>query len=83
MTYQDVMLQVLSEVTGAPKSRFRATIEMSKPLCLNHRFDEEVPPAEAEKLLKELRQEKAGILSWLLEGNRQAQRIVRNARKLD
>ena len=72
MTNQDVMLQILHEVTGEPKSRFRPAIEMSKALCLSHRFDEELSPAEAEKLLKELRQEKVGILNWLIEGNCQA-----------
>jgi hypothetical protein len=81
MTCQDILLQILSEVTGLPQSRFKPAIEMSKALCLSHQFDEELSPAEAEKLLKELRQEKAGILNWMIGGAVMANRNLPNRAK--
>ncbi len=41
-------------------------------LSPDHRLDVELSEAEAQKLLAQLRQEKPGILNWLLEGRRQA-----------
>ncbi len=83
MTFEDIMVQILHEVTGKPKSTFTPVLEASKRLCPSHRLDEELSPAEAEKLLQGFRQEKAGILYWLIEGNRQAREEMRNGASLN
>ena len=82
MTYGEVMIQILHEVTGRPKSVFReitAMIQQAYPG--QHRLDAELSPDEAAKLLDELRQEKPGILNWLIEGNRRAQQKIRDAQQ--
>lgn len=69
MTKADVFIQLLHEVSGAPKSEVSS---MFSDFLRAHPgpsgFDEELTDDEAQKLLTTLRQEKAGILNWLLEG---------------
>lgn len=70
MTNQDIMIQILHEVTGKPKKEVRRMVKAVRS-ALKERgrgFDKERPAAEAEELLAKLRTEKEGILAWLVSG---------------
>ena len=69
MTYADIIAQTLSEVTGKPKEIFMEVLNSCPP---PHRLNDEVPDGEAEAMLDQLRQEKSGILNWVIEGRRKA-----------
>ncbi|CCK81230.1 hypothetical protein [Desulfobacula toluolica] len=69
MTYQDVLIQILSEVTGKPKTEVGNLFDAIKTtIPPGHKFDEELPPEKAKKILSDLRKEKSGILTWLAQG---------------
>ncbi len=69
MTYGDVMVQILSEVTGKPKDQVGELLNIFKDSFPGqHRLDEDLPPEKADQLLNDLRKEKAGILAWLEKG---------------
>lgn len=68
MTNQDVLVQILHEVTGRPKKQVRKIVEATRSALPDRgrKYDEHLPPAEAEQLLTSLRTEKEGILAWLV-----------------
>jgi hypothetical protein len=69
MTYEDVLIQILSEVTGNSKSEVTDLMKIFKDrFPIGHKLNEELPDDKAEKLINELRKEKAGILQWLIQG---------------
>lgn len=74
MTYIDLFTQILSEVTGQPKEYIRAmTIEFFGRAGANmDKLHRTIPPAEYDRLLAELRQEKEGIRAWLIKGQLRA-----------
>jgi hypothetical protein len=74
MTHREIMILVLSEVTGKPKDIVREMFESMIAVRPEMRatLDEQMPEAEAQELLTNLRAEKAGILNWLLEGREKA-----------
>lgn len=74
MTHREIMTIVLSEVTGKPKEVVREMFESMIKVRPERRatLDEQVPEAEAQELLTNLRAEKAGILNWLLDGRERA-----------
>lgn len=74
MTYADIIAQALSEVTGKPKEIFMAVLQSCPP---PHRLNEEVPDDEAQAILAKLRQEKSGILNWVIEGRQKALADIR------
>lgn len=74
MSKRDVMIQILAEVSGQSKELVAAVINV---VPWNESFDCELPNGEAEKLMNELRQEKAGILNWLIEGRQKALARIR------
>jgi hypothetical protein len=77
MTYGEILIQILSEVTGESADAVRGDVDrIFNALDSSHRLGVELPDDEAEKLLNELRQEKAGILNWLIDGRN---RFIRNA----
>jgi len=65
MKRKDVMITVLSEVSGKSKEEVERTMP---PQLLTAKMEEELSDEEAEKQLTELRKEKAGILNWMLAG---------------
>lgn len=69
MTYADIIAQTLSEVTGKPKEIFMDVLDSCPP---PHRLNNELPDEEAQAILNQLRQEKSGILNWVIEGRRRA-----------
>jgi hypothetical protein len=72
MTARQIMARTLAEVTGRPESVFLEALRRfpSRPPGL----DREYPPEEAERMLAAFRSEAPGILNWLMEGARRAQR---------
>jgi hypothetical protein len=67
MTNRDIFTTILHEVTGRPKGEFSALItHMQAQFPGQGRWDEELPPDKAERLLTALRAEKSGILNWIL-----------------
>ena len=65
MKRKDVMITVLSEVSGKTKEEVDDTMP---PQLLTAKMEEEISDEEAERQLAELRKEKAGILNWMLTG---------------
>lgn len=70
MTTQDVIVQILHEVTGKTKKQVRRTVKAARSALPDRgrKYDLVLPPAEAERLLAKLRTEKVGILAWLFKG---------------
>ena len=68
-TNADVLVQILTEVTGRPRRGVQAIIDpIATGLGPQSTLNAMLTEAEAEALLADLRQEKAGILRWLQEG---------------
>jgi len=73
MTNGEIFTQILHEVTGRPKTELTSLVDpMKDGFPGKTRFDEDLSPEESQQLLNALRQEKAGILNWVLEGDREA-----------
>lgn len=76
MTHLDILAVVLSEVTNRPawywRDVIRNTVAAAGRDIATTSLLESVPPPEAEKLLTEMRAEKAGILRWLVAGSQAA-----------
>ena len=69
MTNKDVLIQILSEVSGKPKSEVESLFENIKGnMPLGNKMDKELSDQDAEKLLSNLRKEKSGIMDWLIQG---------------
>lgn len=68
MTYGDIFLQVLLEVSPEPKETVIEKFEFMKRLSPQSKLNQEIPESEAEVLLEQFRREKNGILAWLIRG---------------
>ena len=67
MTYEDVLTQILHEVSGKPVSEIKDLIKTIRDKSHgNHQLDKELSGPDAEKLIAQLRNEKAGILQWMI-----------------
>lgn len=71
MKTSDVICKILSEVSGKPESYVREIWNVIPPEQIN---DKELTDQEAEELLNSLRKEKAGILNWLIQGEREVKK---------
>jgi hypothetical protein len=68
-TYEDVLADILSEVTHRPRLSVQALIApLSDVLGYEIRLEDTLTETERETWLMKLRQEKASILRWLVEG---------------
>ncbi len=68
MTKADVFIQIISEVTGAPRqevSDLHSNIMKAHP---DQNWDKIIPDNEIDELFKGLRAEAPGILAWLMKG---------------
>lgn len=66
MTYRDIMLQILSEMTELPHEEIEFILEeyrLSHPE--NPRFDVDFTAEEARRMMSDLRQNQARMLNWL------------------
>lgn len=81
MTHIDIMTQILHEVSGKPRDEIAAIVESGVTHFIPNpaRLREEMPDEEAQRILSNLRKEKAGIWNWLLEGRRRAEAKLRRA----
>jgi hypothetical protein len=75
MTNRDVMIQILTEVSGKSKEYVTEVVSI---VPYRKSFDSELPNDEANELLEKLRREKAGIMNWLIEGRRKMLADIRN-----
>lgn len=69
MTYQEIFIQIISEVSGKPRDEIAGLLgafRRANPTA--GKWDKEIPADEAEKLLASLRAEAPGILAWLVQG---------------
>ena len=81
MKYRDILITVLSEVTGKPKDHWSEALDGTHPeaaKCL----DKEVPDEESIVLIDNLLAESSGILAWLVKGCLEAQRYVQSSGRL-
>lgn len=74
MTKQELMVQILHEVTGKPKKEVKKIFKAVRSALPDRgrKFDQTLTPAEATDLLTKLRAEKEGILVWLIQGGFEA-----------
>lgn len=71
MTYGDIFIQALIETVPEKKVELLKRFEFVKAVpAVAARLNREVPDEQAEMLIKRLRQDKAGIIKWLLEGDK-------------
>jgi len=69
VTNGDILVQILHEVSGRPRSVFEAILSHIKDQFPGqHKLDMVLSEKEAEQQLMDLRKEKAGILAWCLRG---------------
>ncbi len=68
MTYQDIFIQILSDVSGQPKSGISELLVNFKKANPSGNWDKVLSKEEADKLLRSLRKEALGILAWLCRG---------------
>ena len=75
MTYSEIFIQIISEVSGKPKQEITDLLSTFRKAHPGGKWDNIIPDKDAEKLLTELRAEAPGILRWLIEG---AMEVSRN-----
>ena len=68
MTYSEIFIQIISEVSGKPKQEITDLLSTFRKAHPGGKWDNIIPDNDAEKLLTELRAETPGILKWLVEG---------------
>jgi len=69
MTNAEIMTQVLSEVTGRPKAELAAIVEATKQYAPGApNWTKNCRQKSQSVCLNALRQEKVGILNWILRG---------------
>lgn len=79
MTYEEIFIQVLSEVSGKSKHEIAGLVSNLRKAKPGGKWDEVIPDNEAEKLLNDLRSEAPGILAWLVKGAMEVGRPEGNA----
>jgi hypothetical protein len=73
MTARQILVRILAEVSGQPEAYVHAVLAA---LPQTPGLDRTYAPEEAERLLTDLRAEKAGIHNWPIEGARKARRRI-------
>lgn len=68
MTKKDIIVQVLVEVSGRPVDFVRGLLEQFEKEHPGSKWHDEMPGEEAQRMLSDLRREKAGIMAWLVRG---------------
>lgn len=75
MTYQEIFIQIISEVSGKPKKELSELLASIRKLHPGGKWDVEIPDSESKELLNKLRGEAPGILRWLAEGAQEVSRF--------
>lgn len=68
MTKAEIFVQIISEVSGAPRQEVAELLSNILRVHPVPALDEKIPDNEVEELLHGLREEAPGILAWLIEG---------------
>ena len=68
MTYQNIFIQILSDVSGQPKNEISELLVSFKKANPGGNWDKTLSKEDANKLLSDLRKEALGILKWLCDG---------------
>ena len=68
MTYQEIFIQIISEVSGKSKNEISKLLTTFQKVHPGGNWDKIIPEHEAEALLSQLRAEAPGILAWLVKG---------------
>lgn len=79
VTRGEIIIQILCEVSGRPKSELDGLADIIRRKAPNSRWDESVSDDEAAKLITELRAEGPGILAWLVQGAASVHSHIGNA----
>lgn len=69
MTYGEIFIQVLSEVTGQSEEHVNDLLSKFRARHPGDNFDEEMPPEKAEAILKAARENPTAIMDWLVQGH--------------
>ncbi len=69
MTYKDILLKLLSEISPEPEEKLIEKIEFMKKLAPGSKLEKELPEEEARTLLEDLRREKPAILLSLIKAS--------------
>ena len=77
-TNRDVFETIISEVTGKPKKDISDLMIDFARQFPSDKLDSQITASEYETLLAQLRPESAGILNWLIEGQKRVN-AARNA----
>ena len=67
MTYQEIFIQIISEVSGKSKQETGELLSAFRKTHPGGKWDTPIPDKDAEKLLNDLRGEAPGILAWLIK----------------
>lgn len=66
MTYGDVMVRIVTEITGMPKEEVEFILEEFKLSHADHfRFERELSDEESREMIRDLREKEGLILNWL------------------
>lgn len=74
MTNREIMVQILSEVSGKSKKEISELFDIAGNKFPGAKLNDEVPDHEAKKLMAKLREESSGILMWLTQGALEVER---------
>ncbi len=70
MTYEDIFLQILHEVTNKPKTELLGLVEGLKQMVPDkHKLDDQLPDNEGEQVLDIMRTQKEAIRAMLIKNN--------------
>lgn len=68
MTYAEIFVQILSEVSGKPKEMVSELLKILRQINPGGKWDEKIPDHKVDETMAQLRSEAPGILAWLREG---------------
>ena len=68
MTYEEIFIQIISEVSGKPKQEISNLLSAFQQTHPGDKWDKIIPEHKADKLCNDLRKETPGILKWLHNG---------------
>ncbi len=74
MTYKEIFIQILSEVSGKPKKELSDLLTIIRSTHPGGKWDNVLSQKESDDLLNKLRKEAPGILRWLYEGAAEVER---------
>ena len=68
MTKEEIMIQIFNEILGPQKWRVPEIVKVIKNYGESNKWSDELSDKLSQVMLDELREEKEGILNWLVNG---------------